>query len=62
MTRPFRVEEAAVALILVVWIPPAKVEVAVVVEVMTPVVSLPMEVEARIPSEKATVMDVVGAR
>ncbi len=46
-TRPLIVEEAVVALSEVVWMPPAKVEVAVEVEVMEPVVSLPMEVEER---------------
>ena len=41
------VELAEVALIAVVWIPPANVEVAVEVEVSTPVVSLPMLEEER---------------
>jgi hypothetical protein len=46
-TRPLIVEEAEVALIAVVWIPPAKVEVAVEVEVMTPVVKFPTELEEK---------------
>ena len=61
-TRPFMVELAVVALILVVEIPPWKVEVAVEVEVMTPVIRLPIEVEAiydwlayRVPEEVALV-------
>ena len=45
ITRPLIVEEADVALIAVVWRPPANVEVAVVVEMMEPVVRLPMELE-----------------
>jgi hypothetical protein len=45
-TRPFTVEEAVVALMRVVCTPPAKVEVADDVEVMTPVVRVPMEEEA----------------
>ena len=45
--RPLTVEVAVVALSEVVWMPPANVEVAVEVEVIEPVVSLPIEEEAR---------------
>jgi hypothetical protein len=41
-TNPAMVEEAAVALMAVVWRPPAKVEVAVEVETMTPNCPRPM--------------------
>jgi hypothetical protein len=46
-TNPAMVEEAAVALIAVVWIPPANVEVAVEVEVKVPTVSRPAVVDER---------------
>lgn len=54
-TNPLMVEEADVALIAVVWIPPAKVEVAVEVEVRVPTVNLPMEDEARNESTKRAI-------
>lgn len=46
-TRPAMVEEALVAEMRVVEMPPAKVEVAVEVEVSVPTVRFPAEVEAR---------------
>ena len=52
ITSPLIVEEALVALIEVVWIPPANVLVAVEVEVMFPTVSFPILDEEKKESTK----------
>lgn len=57
-TRPLTVEEAAVALMALVWIPPAKVEVAVEVEVSVPTVRLPMVEDETNSLTKATPVEV----